>query len=80
MFILFILATFVIQITFLNMLIAVMSDTFSRVKEKSKTTTTTHAGRVNSRTWLVGVSASHSTQLIGRKSFRVWERQLLSTR
>ena len=37
-FVCFIIATFMIQITFLNLLIAVMSDTFSRVKERSKTT------------------------------------------
>ena len=33
----FLIATFMIQITFLNMLIAVMGDTFSRVKENSLT-------------------------------------------
>ena len=35
--ILFLGATFMIQITFLNMLIAVMGDTFSMVKENAKT-------------------------------------------
>ena len=34
--ILFILSTFIAQVTFLNMLIAVMSDTFDKVKESEK--------------------------------------------
>ena len=32
----FLCSTFVIQITFLNMLIAIMGDTYDRVKENSK--------------------------------------------
>ena len=34
--ILFVLSTFIAQITFLNMLIAVMADTFDKVKEVEK--------------------------------------------
>ena len=37
MMIIFLIATFIIQITFLNMLIAVMGDTFSKVMERINT-------------------------------------------
>ena len=39
MWIVFVIATFVVQITFLNMLIGVMGATFGKVKEKTKTST-----------------------------------------